>query len=109
MNILLAVLAAPFAAICVWLMVRIVNRRERWAKWTLVAALAIPLLYVASFGPACWITMNRQRTHYVDAPRFYWLLGTAVHHTGHSVWDSLTWYAGLMFSRRNLRHSFAWD
>ena len=39
-----AVLAVAFGALCVWLMVRIVNRRERWAidlaLW-LVFALAL--------------------------------------------------------------------
>src|SRR5262249_27402552 len=45
-----------FAAICIWLTVRIINRHERWAKWTLAMVLGVPVLYVASFGPACWLT-----------------------------------------------------
>jgi hypothetical protein len=32
MKILLAVLGVAFAAFAVWLVERIVNRRERWAK-----------------------------------------------------------------------------
>lgn len=56
MTIILPALAVAFAAVCVWLTVRIVNRRERWAKWTLAAVLSLPVLYVASFGPACWIS-----------------------------------------------------
>ncbi len=56
MTILLPTLAVAFAAICVWLMVRVVNRRERWAKWALAGAIGLPVLYVASFGPACWMT-----------------------------------------------------
>jgi len=60
MNILLAVLAAAFAAFCVWLIVRIVNRRERWAKWMLATMLLLPVLYVTSFGPACWISSRLQ-------------------------------------------------
>jgi len=55
MTILLPALAISFAAFCVWLTVRIINRRERWAKWTLAAVLGLPLLYVLGFGPACWI------------------------------------------------------
>jgi len=55
MSIILPALAVGFAAFSVWLTVRIVNRRERWAKVTAVA-LAIALLYPASFGPACWLT-----------------------------------------------------
>lgn len=56
MTILLPIVGVAFAAICVWLAVRIVNRRERWAKWTLAAVVGLPVLYVASFGPACWLT-----------------------------------------------------
>jgi hypothetical protein len=49
----LPIFAATFAAVSVWLTVRIVNRRERWAKWTLAVIAGLPVLYVASFGPAC--------------------------------------------------------
>ncbi len=58
MTIILPTLAVSFAAFCVWLAVRIINRRERWAKWTLAALVGIPVLYVASFGPACWIYLR---------------------------------------------------
>lgn len=54
MTILLRTLAVTFAGSCVWLTVRIVNRKERWAKWTLAAAVGLPVLYIASFGPWCW-------------------------------------------------------
>jgi len=50
-----AILGVAFAAFCIWLGVRIFNRRERWAKWTLAAVLGLPLLYILSFGPACWL------------------------------------------------------
>ncbi len=53
---ILATVGVTFAAICIWLTVRIINRRERWAKWTLAAGISVPLLYVLSFGPACWFS-----------------------------------------------------
>ena|SRR5579872_1743411 len=56
MELALLIFGAIFAAFCVWLTVRIVNQRERWAKWTLAVTLSLPVLYAASFGPACWIT-----------------------------------------------------
>jgi len=56
MSIVLPALAVAFAAFCVWLAVRIINRRERWAKWTLAGLFGVPLLYLLSFGPACWAT-----------------------------------------------------
>jgi hypothetical protein len=48
-------MAATFIAFYVCLTVRIVNRRERWATQTLAAVVVVPVLYVASFGPACWV------------------------------------------------------
>lgn len=60
MTLLLALLAASFTALCVWLGVRLVNRREKWVKWTLAGlAGGVPVLYFASFGPACWIESRR--------------------------------------------------
>ena len=53
MAIFLAIIGSAIAAFCIWLAVRFVNRRERWAKWTLAVVVGGPLLYVASFGPAC--------------------------------------------------------
>jgi len=51
----MSIFGIAFAAFCVWLTVRIINRRERWAKWTAVG-LIVALAYPLSFGPACWIS-----------------------------------------------------
>ena len=56
MAVALAIFGVAFAAFCVWLMVRIVNQREQWAKWTLAVVVSLPVLYVASFGPVVWAT-----------------------------------------------------
>jgi hypothetical protein len=60
MTIFISALAVAFAALCVWLTVRIVNRRERWAKRTALI-LAMVLAYLVSFGPACWISSRTNR------------------------------------------------
>ena len=60
---ILPALAFAFAAFCVWITVRIVNRCERWAKRTLAAAVALPVLYVASFGPVAWISFQAEVGH----------------------------------------------
>jgi len=46
-------------ALAVWLAVRVINRRERWAKWALATLASLPVLYVVSFGPACWLDSRR--------------------------------------------------
>lgn len=51
------VLAVVFAALCIWLTVRIINCRERWAMWSLAGAVAIVLLLLAVrywFAFAAW-------------------------------------------------------
>jgi hypothetical protein len=49
------IVGVAFAVFCIWLAVRIVNRREKWAKRTALA-LVLAMVYPLSFGPACWIT-----------------------------------------------------
>jgi hypothetical protein len=57
-----ATLAVAFGAFCIWLTVRIINRRERWAKWTAVAILVIgPVLYVLSSGPMKMVGWRSQK------------------------------------------------
>ncbi|HEY3964685.1 MAG TPA: hypothetical protein VGM05_09065 [Planctomycetaceae bacterium] len=47
-------MAIAFAAFCVWLTVRIVDRREKWAKRMAVdLAVGLPLLYVLSSSHSC--------------------------------------------------------
>src|SRR5579871_4247077 len=63
MSIGVPAVATAFAAFCVWLTVRVINRRERWAKWAALAVIAALMGYPLSFGPAVWMASNK----YVDA------------------------------------------
>ncbi|HLJ11838.1 MAG TPA: hypothetical protein VKU82_11650 [Planctomycetaceae bacterium] len=49
------------AAFCIWLTVRVVNRRERWAKRVAVIA-ATGLAYPLSFWVACWAVQHGMLT-----------------------------------------------
>src|SRR6266704_2946729 len=91
MAILLPVLVAAF---CVLLTVRIANRRERWAKRTLAAIIGLPVLYVASFGPACWFASRANPPHAVFDPIYMPLCKAAVEIKG-PVWDFLVCYGGI--------------
>jgi hypothetical protein len=62
-GIVWALLGAAYAATWVWLGVRLVNRRERWAKWTAAALAAAPVLYVLSSGPMTILAFRSQVTH----------------------------------------------
>jgi hypothetical protein len=81
MSIVLPALAVAFAAFCVWLGVRIINRRERWAKWTLAGLMVnVPLLYVSGFCVACWLgSANPDADGFrcAPAPWLFWPMGRA--------------------------------
>ncbi len=117
MTIILPTVA--FAAFCVWLTVRIINRRERWAKRLAIALVAgIPLIYVLSFGPACWWFSKREFHGSLfpspliadfklgdggpnplklllprHAPRLYWPIGWLAKHGPNPVSRAICWYA----------------
>jgi hypothetical protein len=55
MSDALPAFVTAFAAVCLWLAIRVVNRRQLWASWSLALAVSIPALYAVSFGPACWL------------------------------------------------------
>src|SRR5512144_358113 len=104
MTILLPALAVAFAAFCVWLTVRIINRRERWAKWTVVAVVGLPVLYILSFGPACWwfTIPSGQSGNFpgtndplppVQVHQTYWPIGWLALKSPAWIERSLAWYA----------------
>ncbi len=51
----LPALGVSFAAFCIWVIIRIVNRREKSRRmiWGTVLATSVLLTYPLSFGPAC--------------------------------------------------------
>jgi hypothetical protein len=58
-----AFLGAAYASIWVWLGVRLVNRRKRWAIWMAVVMVISPVLYVLSSGPMIFVACRRHVTH----------------------------------------------
>jgi hypothetical protein len=111
--IFLTALCISFAAFCVWLTVRIVNRRERWAK-RLAGGIAVglPVFYVLSFGPACWMAGNSPWLY--DQPGRLKLVATAyrplvsLETSGpRYVSACVCWYAGLFPNGDNGRHLMA--
>ena len=48
--------AYSFAALGLWLTIRVINRRERWAKRMLLCViLGSPALYLLALGPAVYL------------------------------------------------------
>jgi len=94
MRILLPTLAVAFVAFSVWLGVRIYNRREKWAKRTAVGIMiGMPLLYVLSFGPACWYARPEPGVHYRLPPSIYWPIGWVCTKAPRSIVRLIGWYA----------------
>ena len=102
MNLTAVVLTVGFIAVCIWLVVLIINRRARWAIWVLATVVSAPLFYVVSFGPACWWFpsdstplgpfggISIQCPH---APRIYWPIGRLAVRGPQPVRCAIGWYA----------------
>jgi hypothetical protein len=58
MDILFSTIAVVFAAFLVWLAVRIVNRRERWAKRLAWGIAIFVTLYPLRVGPSVWLYVH---------------------------------------------------
>jgi len=101
MNILLPVSGMAFAAFCVWLTVRIANRRERWAKWLAVGLLVgLPVLYIVGFGLTCRaIAVPLGGTVAPSmAMEMYWPLGAMAANRASSPGSVIRWYMSLWTS-----------
>ena len=90
MEFLLAAIGIAYAAFCVWLAVRIVNKRERWAKWALAVAIGMPVPYVLGIGPVVWLVEHRLLSE-TAAETIYWPLNQS------PAWirDAMEQYAAL--------------
>lgn len=94
-RIVLPAFVVAFAACCIWLTVRIINRRERWAKRTALALLAgLPLLYVLSVGPAKWLN-HRHWLPESAVASFFGPLYRIYEHAPASIQNGTDWYIGL--------------
>ena len=109
MTILLPTLAVAFAAFCVWLMVRIVNRRERWAKWTAVGLVIALVAYPLSIGPAIWLMDHQVLPSWaIDALRcsylpLDWLAGQSEWCSLLLFWYLRIWSESVIFDTRGER------
>jgi hypothetical protein len=100
MTMLLAILGFAFAAICVWFGVRLVNRRQRWAKRLTVALVVVLVGYPLSIGPADLVIRTTQSRWLREAGDI------ACRPLGSACWKSdtathmLFWYDGLWVNWR---------
>lgn len=94
MSLVFPALGAAFAALCVWLTVRIVNRRERWAKRGAIALGAF-VVYTLSFGPVCWINSRAEVGTEVIWAAYRPLFGIIQGHGPRVVQEGLLWYLKL--------------
>jgi hypothetical protein len=68
------------------------RKKPGWAFWLIVALIGLPVLYVASFGPACWITsrcdLSPARLAAAYRPMM-WVMGNGPG----PLSDALVWYS----------------
>jgi hypothetical protein len=91
-------MGAAFMAFGVWLGVRIVNRRERWAKWTALAMAIVLFGYPLSMGPAWWISHNLDLPYCfnygIRCPYepLWWVISNGPEWVNNAGWRYLNWW-----------------
>lgn len=75
------------------------HKKPGWVLRLFVVVLALPVLYVGSFGPACWAT-SRTGIGATQLARLYWPIVWQFHdplveEEGTPLEDALKWYANL--------------
>jgi hypothetical protein len=100
MVLAVSIFGVAFAAFCVWLTVRIYNRRERWATRTAAALVVLLVLYPLSAGPFTWLVFHgwlpdwaMPVVHGLYRP-LEWIV-----YDGHQFHDAFEWYIELWRSR----------
>jgi hypothetical protein len=97
LDAILSISGMAYLAVVLWLAMRVINRRDRWAVWTVAAVIGVPFAYVVSFGPACWIA---SRTKSETLPRCYLpVLYAGMLSDSVTVLELAGWYAGLGMAR----------
>lgn len=100
MDAIFGTLGVAFAACCVWLVVRMANRRKNpgVAFW---ASVALVLGYPLSFGPACWWLSEPLPLQAIPhltvrkAPWPYGPIGWIAGHTPRPLNLAINWFATI--------------
>src|SRR5579872_2122143 len=99
MAVALSIVGMSFAAFCVWLGVRIVNRRERWARLKAVGlVIGMPLLYVLGIGPYVWL--NTRDLLPDELRQIYMPVGWLYKVGPKPIADGIDWYLDPWRKRR---------
>jgi hypothetical protein len=73
------------------------RKKSVWA-WIVIGLISLPLLYVASFGAACWWAVDHTDElgfHSVPLPSLYWPFGWAKMRSPRVVSRAICWLATL--------------
>jgi hypothetical protein len=100
MTILFTVLGLSFGAFVLWLTVRIVNRRERWAKRVAMALVVAAVAYPLSLGPAAWLFERGLLSASVMTSVFNPLFWTYEREPG-VIRAATDWYIGVWSKKSN--------
>ena len=69
------------------------HKKPFW-PWIVALLIGLPVLYVASFGPACWITSRANRCASVIGT-VYKPMTWAMSSDDETLWRLITWYAEI--------------
>lgn len=69
------------------------GKKPGWAFWTTLVLVGVPVLYVASFGPACWIVSRTPEQCFQS--EVYLPIGWMISHSPSWIGGALKAYAAV--------------
>jgi hypothetical protein len=68
---------------------------DRSRRFWIITVMSLPVLYVGSFGPACWWFSKQEKGVYHRVALPYWPIGWAAKHGPRGLSRAIWWYATL--------------
>src|SRR5579871_4068045 len=69
------------------------KRLNGWAFWGATALFSLPILYVLSIGPACWLTLAGVLPYRATQTVYHPIL-VSRDYCPKWIWDAAAWYSG---------------
>lgn len=93
-EFIVPVMGLAFAALCIFLMIRISGRSKRpgWQFWG-TALLVVCAAYPLSLGPLAWLLFHDQLPDWADGPLDY--VYAPLYQSPKPIHDALAWYERL--------------
>jgi hypothetical protein len=100
MALILLIVGIAFESTCLWLSVRIFNKREPFTQLALAIAIGLPVAYILAEGPLGWVIYHQIAPESIETlidTIFTQPIGLAFEAAPEEIQIAYCWYLSLWF------------